>query len=161
MTTDSESGPEPEAELRDSAGRGRRPRVLVVDDSDVIRRLIAVNLELEGFEVHLAEDGLDCLELLEAVRPDAVTLDVVMPRLDGFATLARLRGRPATRELPVVMVTACTQESDLARGRELGVQAYLTKPFDPAELVRTVRSAVLSRSSAFSAPVSHPDGSYK
>ena len=161
MTNDSEHGPEPEAELRDSAGRGRRPRVLVVDDSDVIRRLIAVNLELEGFEVHLAEDGLDCLELLETVRPDAVTLDVVMPRLDGFATLARLRGRATTRELPVVMVTACAQESDLARGRELGVQAYLTKPFDPAELVRTVRSAVLSRASGFSAPTSRANGSYK
>ena len=161
VTTAPESRPEPAAELRDSAGRARRPRVLVVDDSEVIRQLIAVNLELEGFEVHLAEDGLDCLALLETVRPDAITLDVVMPRLDGFSTLARLRGSADTRSLPVVMVTACAQESDLARGRELGVQAYLTKPFDPAELVRTVRSAVLSRASVFSAPASRPDGSYK
>ena len=143
------------------AGVGRRPRVLVVDDSEVIRQLIAVNLELEGFEVHLAEDGMDCLSLLDSVQPDAITLDVVMPRLDGFATLARLRGAAATRTLPVVMVTACAQESDLARGRELGVQAYLTKPFDPAELVRTVRSAVLSGASAFSAPTTRTDGSYK
>jgi DNA-binding response OmpR family regulator len=161
VTTTPASGPEYTADLQTSAGTGRRPRVLVVDDNDVIRRLIAVNLELEGFEVHLAEDGLDCLERLETVRPDAITLDVVMPRLDGFATLARLRGAAATRTLPVVMVTACAQDSDLARGRELGVQAYLTKPFDPAELVRTVRSAVLSRASAFSAPTPRPDGSYK
>ncbi|HEX4787486.1 MAG TPA: response regulator [Actinospica sp.] len=161
MTTAPEFQPEPTVELQDSSGRGRRPRVLVVDDNEVIRQLIAVNLELEGFEVHLAEDGLDCLSLLGSVRPDAITLDVVMPRLDGFATLARLRGSADTRTVPVVMVTACAQESDLARGRELGVEAYLTKPFDPAELVRTVRSAVLSRASAFSAPASRPDGSYK
>ncbi|WP_372463246.1 response regulator transcription factor [Actinospica acidithermotolerans] len=135
--------------------------MLVVDDNDVIRQLIAVNLELEGFEVHLAEDGMDCLARLETVLPDVITLDVVMPQLDGFATLARLRGAAATKGLPVVMVTACAQESDLARGRELGVQAYLTKPFDPAELVRTVRSAVLSRASAFSASTSRPDDSYK
>ena len=173
MTTAAEPRPEPTPELQDplpdsspdalrpGQGLGRPPRVLVVDDSEVIRQLIAVNLELEGFEVHLAEDGLDCLDRLEAVRPDAVTLDVVMPRLDGFSTLARLRGSAATRDLPVVMVTACAQESDLARGRELGVEAYLTKPFDPAELVRTVRSAVLSGASAFSARASSPDGSYK
>lgn len=135
--------------------------MLVVDDNEVIRQLIAVNLELEGFEVHLAEDGMDCLGQISSVAPDVITLDVVMPRLDGFATLARLRGAAGTRELPVVMVTACAQESDLARGRELGVQAYLTKPFDPAELVRTVRSAVFSGASAFSASPSRPDGSYK
>lgn len=161
MTTVPQSRPETAAELHDLSGRPRRARVLVVDDSDIIRQLIAVNLELEGFEVHLAEDGLDCLELIPAVRPDAITLDVVMPRLDGFATLARLRGSADTRTLPVVMVTACAQESDLARGRELGVEAYLTKPFDPAELVRTVRSAVFSQASAFSAPPAPPDGSYK
>lgn len=145
-----------------SAAQPRAPRVLVVDDSEVIRQLIAVNLELEGFEVHLAEDGLDCLERLASVAPDVITLDVVMPRLDGFSTLARLRSSPsAISSLPVVMVTACAQESDRARGRELGVQAYLTKPFDPAELVRTVRSAVFSRASELSAPASRPGGSYK
>ena len=156
-----EFSPETACELRDPSGRARPPRVLVVDDSEVIRQLIAVNLELEGFEVFLAEDGQDCLEQLGSLAPDAITLDVVMPRLDGFATLARLRGAAATRELPVVMVTACAQESDLARGRELGVQAYLTKPFDPQELVRTVRKVVFSRASAFSAGARLPDTSYK
>jgi len=128
------------AELGGLSG-ARARRVLVVDDSEVIRQLIAVNLELEGFEVFLAEDGQECLEVVETVSPDVVTLDVVMPRLDGFATAARLRSGGATRGLPIVMVSACAQESDLARGRELGVDAYLTKPFDPEELVRAVRSA--------------------
>jgi CheY-like chemotaxis protein len=120
-------------------------RVLVVDDSPVIRQLIAMNLELEGFEVFLAEDGGECLDLVAAVEPDVITLDVVMPRLDGFTTAARLRSDPATGRLPIVMVTACAQESDLARGRELGVREYLTKPFDPADLVRAVREAARPR----------------
>ena len=130
---------EDRSELRDDPVRPRR--VLVVDDSEVIRRLIAVNLELEGFEVYLAEDGQECLDVVDQVAPDVVTLDVVMPRLDGFATAARLRSGHATSRLPIVMVSACAQESDLARGRELGVEAYLTKPFDPEHLVRVVRGA--------------------
>ncbi len=132
---------EDRSELREGVD-ARVRRVLVVDDSEVIRRLIAVNLELEGFEVFLAEDGQECLDLVDKVVPDVVTLDVVMPRLDGFATAARLRSGATTRGLPIVMVSACAQESDLARGRELGVEAYLTKPFDPADLVRVVRGAV-------------------
>lgn len=133
---------EERSELREGSGvQSRAQRVLVVDDSEVIRRLIAVNLELEGFEVFLAEDGQECLDVVESVAPDVVTLDVVMPRLDGFSTAARLRSGRATRGLPIVMVSACAQESDLARGRELRVDAYLTKPFEPEELVRAVRSA--------------------
>lgn len=131
---------EDRSELREGTGVRAR-RVLVVDDSEVIRRLIAVNLELEGFDVYLAEDGQECLDVVETVAPDVITLDVVMPRLDGFSTAARLRSGGLTRELPIVMVTACAQESDLARGRELGVEAYLTKPFEPEDLVRAVRSA--------------------
>jgi CheY-like chemotaxis protein len=114
--------------------------VLIVDDSEVIRELISVNLELEGFEVCTAEDGQDALDRIESIRPDLVTLDVVMPRLDGFATAARLRSNPATRDIPLVMVSAAAQEGDLQRGREIGVNAYITKPFQPEELVQVVRS---------------------
>ncbi len=89
---------EDRSELREGVEvRARAQRVLVVDDSEVIRRLIAVNLELEGFEVFLAEDGQECLDVVEAVAPDVITLDVVMPRLDGFSTAARLRSGRATR----------------------------------------------------------------
>ncbi|RCV48569.1 response regulator [Marinitenerispora sediminis] len=113
-------------------------RVLVVDDDEVIRQLIAVNLQLEGFEVHTAVDGQDCLDRVGDVGPDVITLDVMMPRLDGWVTALRLReghGRGAK----VVLITARAQEDDLRRGREIGVDAYLTKPFDPAELIRVVR----------------------
>ncbi|MGH3508253.1 MAG: response regulator transcription factor [Nocardioidaceae bacterium] len=118
------------------------PRVLVVDDSDVIRSLIAVNLELEGFEVAEAIDGQACLDVVHMVAPDAITLDVRMPRVDGFSVIERLRADPVTATIPIVMVTARAQGSDLARGAELGVDAYVTKPFDPIALVETVRSVV-------------------
>ena len=117
-------------------------RVLVVDDSPVIRDLIAVNLELEGFAVELAEDGLAALEAVGLSRPDLVTLDVVMPRLDGFETAARLRADPDTADIPIVIVTARATAGDLARGEEIGVDGYLTKPFEPAELVALVNRLV-------------------
>ena len=113
-------------------------RVLVVDDSPAIRTLLTVNLELEGYDVRAAADGEEGLEVVAQWHPHVVTLDVVMPRLDGFETLERLRADPATAELPVVMVTARAQAADRERGDALGVDAYLSKPFEPAELVAVV-----------------------
>ncbi|MFJ1752355.1 response regulator [Kitasatospora sp. NPDC088134] len=112
-------------------------RVLVVDDSEVIRRLIRVNLELEGFEVVTAADGAECLEVVRRVAPDVITLDVVMPRLDGLRTAARLRAAYDTAHLPIAIVSACTP-ADLERGESVGVDGYLAKPFDPADLVALV-----------------------
>jgi CheY-like chemotaxis protein len=119
-----------------------RRRVLVVDDSAVIRALISVNLELEGFEVVTAVDGQDALDKVHEVAPDVMTIDVVMPRLDGFDTVARLRADPRTSHLKIAMVTACAQESDIRKGHTVGVDAYVTKPFDPDTLVRTVRDLI-------------------
>jgi CheY-like chemotaxis protein len=113
-------------------------RVLVVDDSAPIRELIAVNLELEGYDVRRAADGQEALDVAVLWRPDVVTLDVVMPRLDGLETCARLRAHPATAGVGVVMVTGRAQAADRERGEAAGVDAYLTKPFEPAELVATV-----------------------
>src|SRR5918992_4419705 len=114
-------------------------RVLVVDDDEVIRQLIAVNLQLEGFEVATAVDGQDCLDKVRDVDPDVITLDIMMPRLDGWVTAVRLREDAATRHIKVVLITARAQDHDIQRGQEIGVDAYVTKPFDPAELIRTVR----------------------
>jgi DNA-binding response OmpR family regulator len=121
------------------------PRVLVVDDIADIRALIAINLELEGFDVRTAESGKECIAMVEVIQPDVITLDVAMPDLDGFSTAALLRARPSTADIPLVMVTARAQGFDLARGAEIGVDAYVTKPFDPAELVRTVRKLVMEK----------------
>jgi CheY-like chemotaxis protein len=114
-------------------------RVLVVDDDDVIRQLISVNLELEGFDVATAVDGQDCLEKVKAVRPDVITLDIMMPRLDGWEAASRLRADPDTADIKVVLLSARAQEADLERGSRIGVDAYLTKPFDPDELIDIVR----------------------
>lgn len=113
--------------------------MLVVDDDEVIRHLIAVNLTLEGFEVDTAVDGQDCLDKVRDVGPDVITLDVMMPRLDGWMTAVRLRENPATRHIKIVLITARAQADDLRRGEEVGVDAYLPKPFDPAELIAIVR----------------------
>lgn len=109
-----------------------------MDDNKVIRQLIRVNLELEGFEVVTAADGAECLDVVDQVRPDVVTLDVVMPRLDGLRTAARLRSDPRTRHLPIVIVSACTQY-EVESGLEVGVDAFLAKPFEPSELLGIVR----------------------
>ncbi|MFG2512048.1 response regulator [Streptomyces sp. NPDC048584] len=122
---------------------GASGRVLVVDDNKVIRQLIRVNLELEGIEVVTAADGAECLEVVQQVRPDLVTLDVVMPRLDGLRTAARLRTDPRTSHLPLVIVSACSQY-EIESGLEVGVDAFLAKPFDPAELVRLVQQLIPS-----------------
>ena len=114
-------------------------RVLVVDDDEVIRQLIAVNLTLEGFDVATAVDGQDCLDKVAAIDPDVITLDVMMPRLDGWVTAGQLRRNPQTSQIRVVLITARAQEDDKSRGREIGVDAYLTKPFDPGEMIRVVR----------------------
>ena len=118
---------------------GSLPRVLVVDDDDVIRQLICVNLELEGFEIATAVDGQDALDRVRAVDPAVVTLDIMMPRLDGWPTAAALRTDPETAHIKVVLLSARAQEADLKRGSLLGVDAYLTNPFDPDDLVDTVK----------------------
>ena len=91
--------------------------MLVVDDDEVIRQLIAVNLTLEGFDVVTAVDGRDCLEKVAEVEPDVITLDVMMPRLDGWVTATQLRKNPATAGIKVVLITARAQEDDRDRGR--------------------------------------------
>jgi len=126
---------------------GASGRVLVVDDNKVIRQLIRVNLELEGLEVVTAADGVECLDIVHQVRPDVVTLDVVMPRLDGLRTAARLRADPRTRNIPLAIVSACTQY-EVESGLEVGVDAFLAKPFEPAELVKLVQQLMERRGSA-------------
>lgn len=117
----------------------RAPRVLVVDDDDVIRQLICVNLELEGFEVLTACDGEEAIAQARASHPDVVTLDIMMPRLDGWEAAERLRSDPDTAGVRVCLISARAQQADLRRGERIGVDAYITKPFDPDELVAVVR----------------------
>jgi CheY-like chemotaxis protein len=120
------------------------PRVLVVDDTASIRFLIRTNMELAGFDVDEAVDGADCLEFLRTadVLPDAITVDVMMPRLDGIATVSAIRADPRTAHIAVVMVTTQGHPADIQRATQAGVDAYVTKPFDPDALIATVYDAI-------------------
>ena len=116
------------------------PRVLVVDDTPSIRFLIRTNLELAGFEIDEAVDGVDCLDVLAAAEtlPDAITVDVMMPRLDGMATVTAIRADPRLRDIAIIMVTTQGHPADIQRANQAGVDAYVTKPFDPDFLIVTI-----------------------
>ena len=115
--------------------------VLVVDDDENIVKIIVRNLDLDGFQTLEARNGLEALDLLRTSEPDLVLLDVEMPRLDGYETLARLR---KASDIPVIMLTVRAEDADKVRGLELGADDYLTKPFNPRELNLRIK-AVLRR----------------
>jgi two-component system KDP operon response regulator KdpE len=119
-------------------------RILVVDDEPRMIRFIRMNLELEGYTVFEAGDGLRALHQVRDTLPDLIILDVMMPELDGFETLRDLR---EISSVPVIMLTALGEEDDRVRGLELGADDYVTKPFSPRELVSRVK-AVLRRTEA-------------
>lgn len=126
-------------------------RVLVCDDERHIVRLIQVNLEKQGYQVITAFDGKDGLEKIRAEKPDLVVLDVMMPYMDGFEVLKNLRRDPDTENIPVIMLTAKAQDKDVFEGYHYGADMYLTKPFNPMELVTFVKR-IASGSSDSSGP---------
>ncbi len=115
--------------------------VLIVDDEPRIIRFVRINLEMEGFRVVEARNGLEALDQVREKMPDLVLLDVMMPEMDGFETLRLIR---ETSNVPVIMLTVRNEEEDKIHGLDLGADDYVTKPFSPRELVSRVR-AVLRR----------------
>ena len=120
-------------------------KVLIVEDEANIRQLVKYNLEKESFQVIEAEDGLQGLRLAKAEKPDLVLLDLMLPQMDGLEVCRSLKGNQATAALPIIMLTAKSEEIDKVIGLELGADDYMTKPFSPRELVARVK-AVLRRS---------------
>lgn len=116
------------------------PTVLVVDDEPPIVDLVRFTLEDEHVRVVEARDGLEALDVARAALPDLIFLDVRMPRLNGFEVCRRLRQEPRLAQTTIVILTAATQEQDLARGRAAGADLYLTKPFSPLRLLTLVQS---------------------
>jgi len=113
----------------------------VCDDTDSVRTLIAMNLELEGYDVVQAHDGLEALDILTDTSeplPDVVTVDALMPRRDGWWMVSMIRTDPRLEHLPVVMVTASVQRHHRAQAEQASVDAFIAKPFDPDELVAIV-----------------------
>lgn len=117
-----------------------QPRVLVVEDEPAQREVLAYNLEAEGFAVSRAENGEEALMLVEEVAPDVIVLDWMMPTLSGIEVCRRLKIRSETRAIPVIMLSARSEEVDRVRGLETGADDYVIKPYSVIELMARVRS---------------------
>jgi len=122
----------------------RKQLVLIVDDEPSIIRLLRATLETDGFAVLTAATGATAIAVLNAERPDIVILDVMMPEMDGFETLRRIRGESQAPRVPVIMLTARTGDIDKLHGFQSGGDDYITKPFNPDELIARI-TAVLRR----------------
>jgi chemosensory pili system protein ChpA (sensor histidine kinase/response regulator) len=118
---------------------GRRPQIMIVDDSLTVRKVTSRLLAREGFDVVSARDGVDALEILEEHTPDVILLDIEMPRMDGFEFTRTIKADARHSHIPIVMITSRTADKHRARARELGVDLYLGKPFQEEELLRNLR----------------------
>jgi DNA-binding response OmpR family regulator len=116
--------------------RGGGRRVLFADDDPGMRAIVLMNLEAEGFDVTVVRDGDTALGEIERTLPDLIVLDVMMPGMDGYDVLRRLKSNPKTAEIPVVLLTAKAADTDVWEGWKSGADYYMTKPFDPDELAR-------------------------
>ena len=127
-------------------------RILVIDDDPAISELVAVNLEMAGYEVDQAEDGIKGQALALQIMPDLIVLDLMLPRVDGFTVCQRLRRDDRTGNIPVVMLTALGQTQDKVEGFNAGADDYLTKPFEVEELLARVRGPCCDEPIAFLKP---------
>ena len=116
--------------------------MLVCDDDPVILHLLQVNLELEGYDVLSATNGVEAVEVATAEDPDLVILDIMMPRMDGYEACEKIKANDKTKDTPILFLSAKAQLADIERGTVSGVSEYLTKPFDPAELVDVIERLV-------------------
>jgi two-component system, OmpR family, phosphate regulon response regulator PhoB len=117
---------------------GPKPRILIVEDDAVISRLLEINFRIEGFDVDLASGWDETSRYVEGNVPDLIVLDVMMPRVDGFEVLRRLKEMPHIQDVPCIFLSARARDEDRARGYALGVDEYVTKPFDPSHLIEIV-----------------------
>ncbi|WP_419758420.1 phosphate regulon transcriptional regulator PhoB [Acidisoma sp.] len=129
----------------DSVTTANKPLVLIVEDEAALMTMLRYNLEKQGFRVEEAGDGEEALTRINELKPDMVLLDWMLPHLSGIEVCRQLRRRPATRELPVIMITARSEDQDAVRGLNTGADDYVTKPFSTEALVARMR-ALMRRS---------------
>ncbi len=132
------------------------PRILVIDDDSAISELVAVNLEMAGYDVSQAEDGIKGQALALQLLPDLIMLDLMLPNVDGFTVCQRLRRDDRTSEIPVLMLTALGQTKDKVEGFNAGADDYLTKPFEVEELLARIR-ALLRRTDRIPQAAKHSE----
>ena len=121
-------------------------RILVVDDTLKNIQVLGTILRQEDYQINVAQNGLQALESVDNVEPDLILLDVMMPELDGFETCRQLKENPNTRDIPVIFLTAKVETEDIVNGFELGAVDYVTKPFNPAELLSRVQTHLALKS---------------
>jgi twitching motility two-component system response regulator PilG len=115
-----------------------RKKVLVVEDSSTIRKVISITLSQKGYEVSEAGDGLEALSRLNELKPDLILLDIILPKMDGYQILSIIKENPEFKNIPVIMLTSKDGIINKVKGKVAGSSAYLTKPFDPNQLVETI-----------------------
>src|SRR5512139_484249 len=115
-------------------------RILVVDDTPANLQALAGTLKAKGYQISVATNGKQALEVVERVRPDLILLDVMMPEMDGFETCRRLKASEQWRQIPVIFLTAKTETADIVKGFELGAVDYVGKPFNAHELLARVNT---------------------
>ncbi len=114
-------------------------RVLVVDDEEDLLELVRYNLSKEGFQVRCVATGEDAIQEAKSFLPDVILLDLMLPAVDGLGVCKILKGNPQTQQIPIMMLTAKTEEADVVSGLELGADDYITKPFSPRVLLARLR----------------------
>jgi DNA-binding response OmpR family regulator len=118
-------------------------RILLVEDNPSLSKLYQIKLSMNGYEVIVVRDGQECLDAVEKYKIDAILLDIIIPKIDGFAVLKKLKSVPKTKEIPVILLTNLGQEEDMKKGKELGAQGYLIKSnFTPAEVAKKIEEVL-------------------
>ncbi len=117
-------------------------KILVVDDKPEVVELVTATLEGEGYQIICAFDGREALEKIGREKPDLVLLDIVMPKMNGFEVLSEVKNDPQTKDIPIIMITAKGQKLDEDKGRRLGAEDYIIKPFSPSHLLRKIEEIV-------------------
>lgn len=124
----------------------RKTKILVVEDEKMLAEMYATKFSMEGFEVEKAYDGGDGLAKARAVKPDVILLDIIMPRIDGFAVLKELRHDPRFKDTPIILLTNLGQDDDIKKGKELGADDYFVKSnHTPADVVNKIQAVLAKR----------------
>ena len=119
---------------------GDRKKILVVDDEPYIQRSLRLILEMEGYKVFTAADGLEALKAVSESLPDLILLDIMMPHMDGYECARKIRENPALKKIYIIALTARGQERDKARSAQVGIDEHIPKPFQPAKLVDRIKN---------------------
>jgi len=117
-----------------------KKQILVVDDREALLAAIQDILEIEGYTILTATDGMKALEVMEETRPDLIVADILMPQMDGYAFYEAVRARQDWASIPFIFLTAKAEREDVSKGMDLGAEEYITKPFEPQELLLAVRA---------------------